>query len=108
MALINSSKKVNKYGILTVFVFLFYGETTEIRSYKHILLAVGLTPEVDEKPTQKAVTLARQFGARLTVLCAVVDLSYYNLEHKLSAEINVEKSLRVGRNPGRKGSFLAH
>ncbi len=61
--------------------------------YKHILLAVELDTGCDEIPSRKAVELAKQFGAQLTVVHAVEHMTSYGAAYGIAAGADIEEML---------------
>ncbi len=64
-----------------------------MKEYSHILVAVELDTPCDEIPTQKAVDLAKEFNARLTLVHAVEHMSSYGAAYGVAAGADIEEML---------------
>ena len=61
-----------------------------MKLYKNILLAVELSGQSDKVPTQKAVELAKQFGAKLSVVHAIEHISSYGAAYGIAVGADIE------------------
>ncbi len=62
-------------------------------AYNHILVAVELDSTCDDLPTRKAIELAKQFGAKLTLIHAVEHMSSYGAAYGIAAGADIEEML---------------
>ena len=61
--------------------------------YKNILLAVELEVAGDELPTQRATKLAKQFGAKLSIVHAIEHISSYGAAYGVAIGAEIEEML---------------
>jgi len=64
-----------------------------MKEYNHILIAVELDAACDDLPTAKAVDLAKEFGAQLTLIHAVEHMSSYGAAYGIAAGADIEEML---------------
>ncbi|HVV69668.1 MAG TPA: universal stress protein [Gammaproteobacteria bacterium] len=61
--------------------------------YNHILVAVELDTTCDDLPVKRALDLARQFNAKLTLIHAVEHMSSYGAAYGIAAGADIEEML---------------
>lgn len=61
--------------------------------YQHVLVAVELDAACDDFPLHRAVDLAKQFGARITLIHAVEHMSSYGAAYGIAAGADIEEML---------------
>lgn len=64
-----------------------------MKDYNHILVAVELASECDDLPCKKALSLAKQFDAKLTLIHAVEHMSSYGAAYGIAAGADIEEML---------------
>lgn len=64
-----------------------------MKEYKHIVLAVELDADCDSLPTGKAINLAKEFGAELTLVHAVEHMTSYGAAYGIAAGADIEEML---------------
>lgn len=79
-----------------------------MKLYKNILLAVELNSQSDKVPTQKAVELAKQFGAKLSVVHAIEHISSYGAAYGIAVGADIEGILlkTANKEMGKLGKKL--
>lgn len=64
-----------------------------MKEYKHIVLAVELDTDCDNLPARKAANLAKEFGAKLTLVHAVEHMTSYGAAYGIAAGADIEEML---------------
>lgn len=64
-----------------------------MKDYNHILVAVELTPDCDELPCKKAMSLAQNFESKLSLIHAVEHMSSYGAAYGIAAGADIEEML---------------
>jgi universal stress protein A len=64
-----------------------------MKEYKHILLAVELEGGCDKLPAHRALSLAKEFEAQLTVVHAVEHMTSYGAAYGIAAGADIEEIL---------------
>jgi universal stress protein A len=64
-----------------------------MKLYKNILLAIELNGQTDKVPTQRAIALAKQFGAKLRVIHAIEHISSYGAAYGVAVGADIEGML---------------
>ncbi len=64
-----------------------------MKEYNHIVLAVELDTGCDTVPAKKAVSLAKEFGAKLTLVHAVEHMTSYGAAYGIVAGADIEEML---------------
>lgn len=62
-------------------------------NYQHILVAVELIPESDARIVERALTLAKQFNAKVSALHVVEHLSSYGAAYGVAVGADIEQML---------------
>jgi universal stress protein A len=65
-----------------------------MKEYNHILLAVELESDCDMLPARKAVELAKEFGAQLTLIHAIEHMTSYGAAYGIAVGADIEELLR--------------
>jgi universal stress protein A len=71
-----------------------------MKAYNHVLVAVELDSACDDLPTRKAVDLAKEFGAQLTVVHAVEHMTSYGAAYGIAAGADIEELLLENAREG--------
>lgn len=71
-----------------------------MKEYNHILLAVELDTGCDDIPARKAVELAKEFGAQLTIVHAVEHMTSYGAAYGIAAGADIEEMLLENAREG--------
>lgn len=64
-----------------------------MRDYHHVLLALQFDSNTDEKPIQKASDVAKELGAKLTLIHAIEHMSSYGAAYGVAAGADIEEML---------------
>jgi universal stress protein A len=64
-----------------------------MKSYKHILLAVDLHPTCDGPAANRAVEIAKDFGATLSIIHAIEHLNAYGVAQAYPTVIDLEEQM---------------
>jgi universal stress protein A len=64
-----------------------------MKAYQHIVVAVELIPENDAQPIAKAVELAKEYQAKLTLLHVVEHVSSYGAAYGVAVGTDIEQIL---------------
>lgn len=61
--------------------------------YRHILLAVDLHPNCDKTTVERAVTIANDFGAKLSMVYGVEHISVYGIAQAYPTVLDLEEQI---------------
>ncbi len=64
-----------------------------MKTYSHILLALELIPESDQKIIEKTKTLAAQFQAKITLIHSIEELANFGAAYSMAGGVDVETEL---------------
>lgn len=64
-----------------------------LKKYQHILLAIDLHPSCDKTTGAKAVALAEQFDAKLSVVHAIEHISAYGIAQAYPTVLDLEEQI---------------
>lgn len=61
--------------------------------YKHVLIAIDLHPNCDKKTIQRALTIAKENNAKLSIVHAIEHINAYGVAEAYSAVLDVEEEM---------------
>lgn len=61
--------------------------------YKHVLVAIDLHPNCDKKTIQRAITIAKENKAKLSIIHAIEHINAYGVAEAYSAVLDVEEEM---------------
>ncbi len=61
--------------------------------YKHVLVAIDLHPNCDKKTIQRAMTIAKENNAKLSIVHAIEHINAYGVAEAYSAVLDVEEEM---------------
>ncbi len=61
--------------------------------YKHVLIAIDLHPNCDKKTIQRAITIAKENNAKLSIVHAIEHINAYGVAEAYSAVLDVEEEM---------------
>ena len=64
-----------------------------MKNYQNIILAIELDDRCDDEPVKKAMDLAKEFDAKLTMVHAIEHMSSYGAAYGVAAGADIEEML---------------
>lgn len=64
-----------------------------MKNYQNIILAVELDSTCDDEPVKKAIDLAKEFDAKITLVHAIEHMSSYGAAYGVAAGADIEEML---------------
>lgn len=61
--------------------------------YKHVLVAIDLHPNCDKKTIQRALTIAKENNAKISLVHAIEHINAYGVAEAYSAVLDVEEEM---------------